>query len=154
MTTVNWEWWEQWGLWMWKKATNRRHSGDAHGLELGPKDQGQKQDFKPGWIRIHIMVQQKQIWLGSLRMQVRSLASLSGLRSQHCHELWCRQKWRSWNGSLDGLGKRGIWGICGISKRSYSVSTHACKSGSLIDIGQDVCFIKSRRGYRKGDKEI
>ena len=28
--------------------------------------------------------------LGSMRMQVQSLASLSGLRTQRCHELWCR----------------------------------------------------------------
>ena len=36
------------------------------------------------------MAQQKQIQLGTMRLQVRSLASLSGLRIQHCHELWCR----------------------------------------------------------------
>ena len=29
-------------------------------------------------------------WLVSMRMWVWSLASLSGLRIQHCHELWCR----------------------------------------------------------------
>ena len=28
--------------------------------------------------------------LASMRMQVLSLASLSGLRIQHFHELWCR----------------------------------------------------------------
>ena len=27
-----------------------------------------------------------------MRMQVKSLASLSGLRSQCCHELWCRSQ--------------------------------------------------------------
>ena len=31
-------------------------------------------------------------------MRVRSLISLSGLRIQHCHELWCRSK--TWLGSL------------------------------------------------------
>ena len=36
------------------------------------------------------VVQQKQIRLGSVRMQVWSLASLRGLRIQRCHELWCR----------------------------------------------------------------
>ena len=36
------------------------------------------------------MAQQKQIRLVSMRKWVRSLASLSGLRIQHCHELWCR----------------------------------------------------------------
>ena len=37
-------------------------------------------------------------WLVPMRMWVWSLASLSGLRIQHCHELWCRsQTWlRLW----------------------------------------------------------
>ena len=38
------------------------------------------------------MVQRKQIRLGAMRLQVRSLASLSGLRIQHCCELWCRSQ--------------------------------------------------------------
>ena len=42
--------------------------------------------------RVPIMVQQKRIWLGTMRWQVWSLASLSGLRFRHCHELWCRSK--------------------------------------------------------------
>ena len=36
------------------------------------------------------MAQQKRIRLGTMRLQVRSLASLSGLRIWHCRELWCR----------------------------------------------------------------
>ena len=36
------------------------------------------------------MVQQKQIQLGTMRLWVRSLASLSGLRNWHCCALWCR----------------------------------------------------------------
>ena len=40
------------------------------------------------------MVQQKQIPLGIMRLRVESLASLSGLRIQCGHELWCRlQPW-------------------------------------------------------------
>ena len=43
---------------------------------------------------VPIMAQQKQIQLGTRRLQVRSLPSISGLRIQHCHELWCRsQMW-------------------------------------------------------------
>ena len=41
---------------------------------------------------VPIVAQWKQIWLVSMRTQVRSLASLSGLRIPHCHELWCRLK--------------------------------------------------------------
>ena len=46
---------------------------------------------------VPIMAQQKQIWLVSMRMQVWSLASLSGLRIWCCHELCC--KWWTWLGS-------------------------------------------------------
>ena len=38
------------------------------------------------------MAQQKQIRLRSMRTQVLSLAVLSGLRIQCCHELWCRSQ--------------------------------------------------------------
>ena len=40
------------------------------------------------------MAQQKQIGLATMRSQVRSLASLSGLRIWCCHELWCRLQMR------------------------------------------------------------
>ena len=44
--------------------------------------------------RVPFVAQWKQIWPVSIRMQVRSLASLSRLRIQCCHELWCRlQMW-------------------------------------------------------------
>ena len=39
---------------------------------------------------ISVMAQQKRIWLAPVRMQVRSLALLSGLRIRHCRELWCK----------------------------------------------------------------
>ena len=38
------------------------------------------------------MEQQKRIQLGTIRLQVRSLALLSGLRTQRCHELWYRSQ--------------------------------------------------------------
>ena len=38
------------------------------------------------------MAQQKRISLASMRTQVRPLASVSGLRIQHCRELWCRSQ--------------------------------------------------------------
>ena len=40
------------------------------------------------------MVQQKPIRLGNMRLWVRSLASLSGLRILCCCELWCRLQMR------------------------------------------------------------
>ena len=44
------------------------------------------------WKGVPVVVQQKQIRLGTMRLWVRSLASLSGLRIWRCHELWCRSQ--------------------------------------------------------------
>ena len=38
---------------------------------------------------VPIVVQQKQIQLGTMSFRVQSLSLLSGLRIRHCHELWC-----------------------------------------------------------------
>ena len=53
--------------------------------------------FKKERAGVPIMVQQKQIWLGTMRFWVQSLASLSGLRIWCYHELWCRSQ--TWLGS-------------------------------------------------------
>ena len=45
-----------------------------------------------GW-----QLQGKRIRLGTTRLWVRSLPSLSGLRIWHCHALWCRSQ--TWHGS-------------------------------------------------------
>ena len=45
------------------------------------------------WLGSHgavVVVERKQIRLGTMRLWVRSLASLSGLRIQRCRELCCR----------------------------------------------------------------
>ena len=47
--------------------------------------------FKLG---VPVKAQWKWIWLVSMRTQVWSLASLSGLRIWHCRELWCRSQMR------------------------------------------------------------
>ena len=39
---------------------------------------------------VPVVAQWKRTELGTMRTQVRSLASLSGLRIRHCRELWCR----------------------------------------------------------------
>ena len=41
---------------------------------------------------VPVVVQQKRIRLGTMRLQVQSLVLLSGLRMWRCHELWCRPK--------------------------------------------------------------
>ena len=40
------------------------------------------------------MAQRKRIQLVTMKLQVRSLSLLSGLRIQHCRELWCRLQTR------------------------------------------------------------
>ena len=48
---------------------------------------------------VPIKVQRKRIRLGTMRLQVQLLASLSGLRIPHCHELWCRSQMRLGSGT-------------------------------------------------------
>ena len=69
------------------------------------------------------MVQWKRIRLGTMRLWVRSLASLSGLRILHCHELWHRSHmariWHCYGCSSDsnpGLGTSICLG-CGPKKQ-------------------------------------
>ena len=45
-------------------------------------------------IGVPVMAQQKWTLLASMKTQVQSLTQLSGLRIQHCPELWCRS--RTW----------------------------------------------------------
>ena len=56
-----------------------------------PKQKWQTQEFLMWLSRL-------RTWLVAMRMQVPSLASLSGLRIWHCHELWCRSQMRLGSG--------------------------------------------------------
>ena len=49
-------------------------------------------------VGVPIVAQQKRIPLGTVRLRVRSLASLPGIRIWRCRELWCRSQ--TWLGSL------------------------------------------------------
>ena len=46
------------------------------------------------------MVQWKQIRLGTMRFRIQSLASLSGLGTRCCRELWCRLQTRLGSGNF------------------------------------------------------
>ena len=46
---------------------------------------------------VPVMAQRKQIQGGTMRLEIQSLASLSGLRIRGCCELWCRLQ--TWFGS-------------------------------------------------------
>ena len=43
-------------------------------------------------VGVPIVAQWKRIQLGTMKLRVRSLALLSGLRIRGCHELWCSQR--------------------------------------------------------------
>ena len=64
----------------------------------------------------------ERIWLISMRMQIRSLASLSGSGFRCCHELWCRlQTW---------LGFLILWLWC---------RPASCSSDSAPSLGTSIC---------------
>ena len=44
------------------------------------------------FLGVPVLAQRKQIRLGIKRLRVQSLTLLSGLKIQHCHELWCRSQ--------------------------------------------------------------
>ena len=50
--------------------------------------------FRNAKCGVPIMVQWKQIQLGTVRLQIYSLASLNGLRMLLCPELWCKSQMR------------------------------------------------------------
>ena len=54
--------------------------------------------FKLPLCRVFIVAQWKRIQLGTMRLQVWSLALLSGLRIPHCYEPWCRSQTRLGSG--------------------------------------------------------
>ena len=54
--------------------------------------------FKGIIIGVPVVVQWKRIRLGTMKLWVRSLVSLSGLRIQRYRELWCRSQTRLGSG--------------------------------------------------------
>ena len=70
-----------------------------------------------------------------MRMQVQSLASLNGLRIQHCHELWCRLQ--AWLGSRMAVG----W-------------ASSCSSESPPTLGTSICCRCSPKKTKKKEKRI
>ena len=57
---------------------------------------------------VPVVAQQKRIRPGTMRLQVRSLASLSGLRIQHCCEPWRRSQTRLRSGIAVAVAQGGI----------------------------------------------
>ena len=70
------------------------------------------------------MAQRKRIQLETMRFQVQSLASFSGLRIWHCHDLRCRSQ--TWLGS-------------GIAVAVAVVQAGSCSSDQTPSLGTSIC---------------
>ena len=57
-----------------------------------------------------------------MRLRVRSLDSLSGLRIRHCQELWCRSKMQLWSSVAVAVVEAGSYG----SDSTPSLGTSIC----------------------------
>ena len=77
--------------------------------------------------------QQKRTQLVAMRMQVLSLAPLSGLRIWYCHELWCRLQIR--------LGSHISVAV---------VQASSCSSNSTPSLGTSICRQRSSKKTIKG----
>ena len=81
---------------------------------------------------VPIMAQWRQIQLGTMRMRVQSLASLSGLRIRHCHELWCRPQTRLGSCVAVSVAQAG-----------------SCSSDSTPNLGTSICLEYSPQIQKK-----
>ena len=62
---------------------------------------------QPAWMLQKISGMEFPLWLSGnkfIRMRVRSLTSLGGLRIRHCHELWCRSQTQLGSGIVMVVG--------------------------------------------------
>ena len=78
----------------WQVSHGKTNQEDGS-IEMKTKESKEEyRDLKIFGRGIPIMAQRKLILLASMRTQVRSLASFSGLRIRCCRELWCRSQAR------------------------------------------------------------
>ena len=82
---------------------------------------------------VPIVAQWKWIWLGTMRLRVQALASLSGLGIRRCCELWC------------GLQMQLRFGIAVAVAQAGS-----CNSNSTPSLGRSICH---RYGPKKKTKK-
>ena len=81
---------------------------------------------------VPVMAQQKRISLGTMRMQVRSLALISGSEIWCCHELWCR--------SQMSLGSAVVVAV---------VKAGSCSSDLTPSLGTSICHGYSPKKQNK-----
>ena len=96
---------------------------------------------------VPVVVQWKQIQVVSMRMRVPSLALLSGLGIQYCHELWCRSQTRLiscelWNRLQMRLGSGIAVAVAG-----------SCNSDSIPSLGTFICHGAALKSQKKKKKK-
>ena len=79
-----------------------------------------------------------RIQLVFMRMQVPSLASLSGLRIQHCHELWWRSQ--TWLRALVAVA---------VALALAMAVAGSCSSDSTPSLGTSICHRHSSKKQNK-----
>ena len=75
-----------------------------------------------GTCGVPVVAQRKQIQLRTMRLRVPPLALLSGLKIQHCRELWCRSQTWLRSGMVVAL-----------------VQASSCSSDSTPSLGTSIC---------------
>ena len=97
--------------WLWQglrlTSDQHRHQCLSHSSPIGQWDSSrgyqlwkfwrEKTEVYKAMVGVSIVEQWKWIWLGTMRLQVWFLTSLSELRIWHCHELWCRSQTSLWS---------------------------------------------------------
>ena len=89
--------------------------------------------FKTGNRELSLWLSRLRTQLVSMRMQVRSLTSLGGLRIRYCSKLW--HSLQMWLGS--GIAVAVVW-------------ANSCSSNSTPSLGTSICH---RCGPKKANKE-
>ena len=120
------------GLWLHLYGSSTEESKAPWGarmLELGTQEWGEELPY--------IVVQWKRIWLISIRMQVRSLATFSGSGIWRCHELWCRSK--MWLRSCMAMAMTKAWG---------------CSSDLTPSLGTSICCECSSKNQKRKKKAM
>ena len=81
-----------------KKNMFQRYQLLMNSAQSSHKKQLTEISLKKGIWGVPVMAQRKRIQLGTMRLQVQSLALFSGLRIWGCHELWYRSQTRPGSG--------------------------------------------------------